>query len=68
MYFEITRQGAEAKAVGARGPWKWRLVREPDNIVAYGEGYGSKKECEAAVASVMLVTNATPIRYDPGDN
>jgi uncharacterized protein YegP (UPF0339 family) len=40
--------------------WRWRLVAGNGRIIASGEGYNNKVDCEAAVRLVMDTSQKTP--------
>ena len=54
MYFEIYQSGTQ---------WRWRLRSANHEIIASGEGYNNKQDCEHAVALLKQTNAATPVRY-----
>jgi uncharacterized protein YegP (UPF0339 family) len=69
MHFEIyeRERSVVASLRGSRlmagGDWRWRLKREDDQIVASGEGYPTRSECERAVMMMKQEVAAAPIRF-----
>ena len=45
----------------AGGDWRWRLKRADDQVVASGEGYPTRSECERAVAKLKQDVEAAPV-------
>lgn len=69
MHFEIfeRERSVVASLRGSRlmagGDWRWRLKRDDDQIVASGEGYPTRSECERAVMMMKQEIAAAPIRF-----
>lgn len=59
MYFEIYRQGASLLS----GEWRWRLKAGNNKIVASGESYRNKEDCEHAVALLKSTNLYTPVHF-----
>lgn len=64
MYFEIY----PSPAPGPFGPnpflpqqWRWRLKAANHKIVAQGESYVNRADCEHAVALLKSTTRITPV-------
>ncbi len=53
MYFTIYRDSA--------GEWRWNLKAGNHEVIASGEGYVNKSDCEHAVGLVKSSSNA-PVR------
>jgi len=63
MHFEIFRQGGNALAsVLIGGEWRWRLRATNGEIIASGEGYHSRQDCEHAIALVKSTNSMTPVQ------
>ncbi|MBJ7535829.1 DUF1508 domain-containing protein [Rhodomicrobium vannielii ATCC 17100] len=54
MYFTIWKDAA--------GEWRWRLQGANNEIIASGESYKNKADCEAAIDLVRSTSDATPVR------
>jgi uncharacterized protein YegP (UPF0339 family) len=69
MHFEIyeRERSVVASLRGSRlmagGDWRWRLKRDDDQIVASGDGYPTRSECERAVMMMKQEVAAAPIRF-----
>ena len=69
MQFEIyeRERSVVASLRGSRlmagGDWRWRLKRDDDQIVASGDGYPTRSECERAVMMMKQEVAAAPIRF-----
>lgn len=63
MYFEIYEEGGNASSSGGKGSWRWRLKGGNHEIMAQGEDYVAKAECEAAVDRLKSTTAETPVKY-----
>lgn len=59
MRFEVCK----VLRIGARPRWRWQLTGSGGAVVAYGEGYRSKRDCESAIKSVMAADVNTPVEY-----
>lgn len=73
MYFEIyptpaTPPGvvAGAAAIVGRQQWRWRLRAANHEIIAQGESYTDRRNCEHAVNLLKQTTFATPVRMVQG--
>ncbi|WP_129794195.1 YegP family protein [Sphingosinicella sp. CPCC 101087] len=69
MYFEIyeRERSVVASLRGSRlmggGDWRWRLKRDDDQIVASGDGYPTRSQCERAVFDLKQEIAAAPLRF-----
>lgn len=52
MKFEIYKSGAE---------YRWRLKAANGEIIAHGESYTTKANCQSAIDLVKSTTAATPV-------
>lgn len=53
MRFEIYRSGAE---------FRWRLVAANGEIIAHGESYKNKADCQRAIDLVKSTNAGTPVK------
>ena len=53
MYYEIYQSGGE---------WRWRLKGRNHEILAEGESYKNKADCEYVIQLLKSTTSATPVR------
>lgn len=60
MYFEIY---SESGIDGSKGAWRWRLKGGNHEIMAQGEDYVNKSDCEDAVDKLKSTTTSTPVKY-----
>lgn len=49
-----------------RGEWRWRLKAGNGEIIASGEGYHNKQDCQYAVTLVMDTNRQTPFVMSNG--
>jgi uncharacterized protein YegP (UPF0339 family) len=52
MYYEMYQQG---------GQWRWRLKAANHEILASGESYTTKANCEKVIELLKATTPATPV-------
>ena len=65
MYFEIYQAGGILNALrGAAGDgdWRWRLRAANHEIIAQGEGYQNRANCEHAIGLLKQTNFMTPVR------
>ncbi|MGZ8281656.1 MAG: YegP family protein [Allosphingosinicella sp.] len=69
MHFEIyeRERSVVASLRGSRlmagGDWRWRLKRDDDQVIASGDGYPTRSECERAVMMMKQEVAAAPINF-----
>ena len=69
MYFEIyeRERSVVASLRGSRlmggGDWRWRLKRENDEVIASGDGYPTRSQCERAVMMLKQEIAAAPLNF-----
>ena len=69
MYFEIyeRERSVVASLRGSRlmggGDWRWRLKRENGEVVASGDGYPTRSQCERAVMQLKQEIAAAPLNF-----
>lgn len=51
---EIAEQHSVRVYQGDDGEWRWQYVHRNGNIIAVGEGYTSKSDCEWGLAGAMF--------------
>ena len=56
MYFTIYKD--------AVGQWRWNLRAANREIIAHGESYYNKADCEHVVSLVKSTTANTPVYYN----
>ncbi len=55
MYFQIWKSDND-------GQWYWRLRAANNEIIAHGEGYQNKSDCQHAIDLVKSTSATTPVR------
>lgn len=66
MHFEIVEReksivaNFKGKLMGG-GDWRWRLKSENGEIIAQGDGYATRSQCEKAVAQLKQEVASAPI-------
>ncbi|QAY77937.1 DUF1508 domain-containing protein [Sphingosinicella sp. BN140058] len=68
MYFQIYQDGVGRGLFGAANAlapreWRWRLRGRNHEVVASGEGYKNKRDCEHAVNLLKGTGLLTPVHY-----
>ena len=70
VYFEIFRElggiAPSSRLFGSRGSsgdWRWRLKGANHKIIAQGEGYANRVDCQDAVDLLKGTAASTPVRY-----
>lgn len=53
MYYEMYQQA---------GQWRWRLKGANHEILASGESYTSKANCQEVIRLLKSTTSATPVK------
>lgn len=65
MYFEIYQVISLSTGLlggGGGGDWRWRLKAANHKIIASGQGYTNKSDCEHAINLMKATTIETPVQ------
>jgi len=68
MYFEIYQEptGLLGASLRSTTQWRWRLKSANHEIIASGEGYNNKIDCQHAIDLLKGTTHSTPVKDAAG--
>lgn len=58
MYFQIYQEGSGLLSI----QWRWRLRAANHEIIASGEGYHNKQDCQHAINLLKSTNASTPVK------
>lgn len=61
MHFEIYKDSTSLLSL-EKGQWRWRLRATNGEIIAHGESYHNKKDCQHVIDLIKNTSLGTPVQ------